>query len=708
MQSRRLDPQSLLAHDEFVRSVARALLGNPDAADDAAQDTWLSILKLSILNKNPDQPLSIRAWLATFVRNAARDRIRSESARRRRERASARAELLPSMDAVWRREADRRAVVEAVGALAEPYRTVVLLRYFEDLTPAEIAERLGVPLETVRTRLKRAILQIREKLDGDHGHGSWIAMLLPLAGRSAKSSHGFIQIAAVAAGALVVAAKTKIAFTAVALVMILIALWSAGFGPWHEKNITNSSNGSPLASAPDAETPRAPSPETSSAPNRRIEGDPIIIKTESSPATNPAAGILVLKTIWADNKEPAPRVWLAIARAQHLNIIDAERFDSFDPETQIRTDDKGTCKSIPLPPGRYVVSTHRYTDAKVNIEIQHGASREIVIPINRGYTVTGRVVDVNNAPVAGAELWVFGGDLVRFVNLGSFADINDTSAPRETAVGFNFSGAFLGTSADDGTFTFEQISYHQFVSAYKPGHAVAAVSSAPIGVLHAAELMKQTKTSPTVPPAGKPYGEVNIIIKLADEERAISGRVIDDYTKPAVGAAVCAWPEGFDYAPRAERPWVVTLCDQNGAYTLRGLPPGKYRVEARPVRNTNIDINNDILPAPWMAYADSSAKPVENCEIRLPQGAVVYGAVVNEEGKPIPNINVDATLTNFEDGYFTSSTVTDSEGRFKLLRVVPNRVTLRAWIAATPIHAKEEVNLEPTQHFQWNPIVKTK
>ena len=66
-----------------------------------------------------------------------------------------------SADEIRAREEVRRKVVDAVLDLDEPYRTVVLLRYYEDLPPREIAKRTGVGDETVRGRIKRAIAELR-------------------------------------------------------------------------------------------------------------------------------------------------------------------------------------------------------------------------------------------------------------------------------------------------------------------------------------------------------------------------------------------------------------------------------------------------------------------------------------------------------------------------------------------------------------------
>ena len=53
-------------------------------------------------------------------------------------------------------------VAEVAAGLSEPYRTAVYLRFYEGLLPRRIADHLGVPVETVRTRIKRALVMLRE------------------------------------------------------------------------------------------------------------------------------------------------------------------------------------------------------------------------------------------------------------------------------------------------------------------------------------------------------------------------------------------------------------------------------------------------------------------------------------------------------------------------------------------------------------------
>jgi RNA polymerase sigma factor (sigma-70 family) len=177
MDTSALDPADLLAADGFARSVARGLLFDASRADDAAQDAWLTTLRAAA------PPRSLRGFMAHVAARAASTLARGEGRRARREAAAARPERVASTAELWQRETLRRRVVDAVLALDEPYRSAVVLRHFEDLSPAEAARRLGVPTETLRTRLKRALAKLRAELDAEFGsREGWATALLPIAG----------------------------------------------------------------------------------------------------------------------------------------------------------------------------------------------------------------------------------------------------------------------------------------------------------------------------------------------------------------------------------------------------------------------------------------------------------------------------------------------------------------------------------------------
>ncbi len=165
---------SLLVHRAWVRSVARAMVGDANCADDVEQDVWLAALE-----RPPTHAASPRGWLGTVTRNFAR-RLHRDAATRQRYESSvlARAPANPAADLVAEAELQQR-IARAVLDLEEPFRATVLLRYFDGLPIREVAQELDVPVETVRSRLRRALDRLRGRLDGD-SHGRRSAWALPV------------------------------------------------------------------------------------------------------------------------------------------------------------------------------------------------------------------------------------------------------------------------------------------------------------------------------------------------------------------------------------------------------------------------------------------------------------------------------------------------------------------------------------------------
>ena len=171
-----VDPTALLRDERALRALARGVLGDPHGAEDAVQETWLAVLR------HPPRGERSGPWLRRVAGNAARRLRRSERARRRREERVARPEAaVPSPEELLLGESARRTLIEAVLALEEPYRSSVALRYLDGLPPRAVAGRLGVPVETVRTRIQRGLALLRERLEAEFGEGSALrARLVPL------------------------------------------------------------------------------------------------------------------------------------------------------------------------------------------------------------------------------------------------------------------------------------------------------------------------------------------------------------------------------------------------------------------------------------------------------------------------------------------------------------------------------------------------
>lgn len=168
-----LDP--LLDHQAAFHALARSLVFDDATADDVVQEAWKNALETPSAQR-PD------AWLRGVIRNLSRRTHRDRARTRRRESLAARDERTPFNVGSLERLELQRDVIDAVLSLSEALREVVLMRYFEELSSAEIARRLDLPAATVRTRLKRGLDALRERLDREYGdRRSWGLALLPLA-----------------------------------------------------------------------------------------------------------------------------------------------------------------------------------------------------------------------------------------------------------------------------------------------------------------------------------------------------------------------------------------------------------------------------------------------------------------------------------------------------------------------------------------------
>lgn len=166
----------LSTHGDAMRRLARDLVADDSLADDAVQQAYVVAL-----TRPPRERHSIAGWLLSVVRSCSLDLLRQRSRRVRREQ-SVEAATPMAADEVAAQLELQAAIVAAVRSLDEPYASAVWLRWFEGLSPSEIAARQGEPVKTIKTRLGRALQQLRNKLDArPGGRQAWIAALAPLA-----------------------------------------------------------------------------------------------------------------------------------------------------------------------------------------------------------------------------------------------------------------------------------------------------------------------------------------------------------------------------------------------------------------------------------------------------------------------------------------------------------------------------------------------
>ena len=144
-----------------ARRVARAVLGDPDDADDAAQDGFLSALvKLGQYDtRRPFGP-----WLMRIVANAATDRRRRRNVRRAEPLDTALVGGGPRPDAMAVRSELNDRLRAALAELPERRRKAVVLFDVEGYSHAEIAGMLGIPEGTVRSEVFHARRRLRTLL----------------------------------------------------------------------------------------------------------------------------------------------------------------------------------------------------------------------------------------------------------------------------------------------------------------------------------------------------------------------------------------------------------------------------------------------------------------------------------------------------------------------------------------------------------------
>jgi RNA polymerase sigma-70 factor, ECF subfamily len=143
-----------------VYTMGKRLLGSREAAEELTQDVFLTAWRKAARFDPARGRLS--TWLMTIAHNLAVDRLR-------RETGVARPTLVfvdevpdaPGVDEEWLLM-ERDAAMRALSTLSAAERRLLVRAYFRGMTAREIAESDGVPLGTVKTRLRSALIKIRK------------------------------------------------------------------------------------------------------------------------------------------------------------------------------------------------------------------------------------------------------------------------------------------------------------------------------------------------------------------------------------------------------------------------------------------------------------------------------------------------------------------------------------------------------------------
>jgi RNA polymerase sigma-70 factor (ECF subfamily) len=152
----------------LIYTIALRVLNDPADAAEVVVDVYHQVWNSA--DKFDQRRGSAAAWLVTIARSRAMDRRRSRAARLRIEvqldHAPQIASDTPDPERLTATAKDRRSVERELRELPSGQRRALELAFFDGLTHAEIADLLGEPLGTIKTRIRLAVTKLRKRLQG--------------------------------------------------------------------------------------------------------------------------------------------------------------------------------------------------------------------------------------------------------------------------------------------------------------------------------------------------------------------------------------------------------------------------------------------------------------------------------------------------------------------------------------------------------------
>ena len=153
--------------------LALRVLRDDRLAEDAVQDAFLAVWRTAAAFRAERAKAS--TWILTLVHRRAVDVVRREERRRTEPLDEATRDAATSEsaeDAAWL-GFERQRVQEALTQLPDAQREAIELAYYGGYSQSELAERLGLPLGTIKSRMFAGLARLRELLDDGAEEGSW-------------------------------------------------------------------------------------------------------------------------------------------------------------------------------------------------------------------------------------------------------------------------------------------------------------------------------------------------------------------------------------------------------------------------------------------------------------------------------------------------------------------------------------------------------
>ena len=710
VMSSRNDLTALLGQAGWTKRLARSLAGDVDLAEDLVQDAWVAALE-----RPPDLGRPVRGWFGTVLRHRWLDLLRSRERRLDRERGAAASEAWPSSHDVVEKAALQRELVEAVLELDEPYRTTVLLRFFEELPQREIARRMQTSTATVNSRLQRALARLRERMSRGGGRTAWLQVLVPLLREPVAP--------AVALGAGVM--KTVLlSVLVVASVVAGIALWSSG----DEVPLAAAPAPVPVEAAPVAPAERSSAPAAAETSREQAgQRSPVAVV---SPPSAERASAPAPRTVRGHVLDSSGRAVSGIALA--LAAKDSKATSTSDGRGEFEI-------ALDAPAESIVAADPAIATVLAGSARVHDSTRTIVVIAAR-IDLAGVVLDESGALLADAAL-----ELRLPEGFGSEWGVAlDYSLPQRWRARSGADGRFElpAVPAVDGALIHAALAGFAPLAAESPLRSTSALElvlarpSESSGLVHGVVLdprgtraegarvsagseialtdargeftldvrLEGTRArlvalapgllpgvfEPERGPGGELLWPAEVVLQLGAPAGTLTGRVVDADGEPMSGVKV--WLDDTTSFGRSvdglravesllgggERFWSFVRTAADGTFALEGLLERDYRLQA---------VDPRTLASVESGRVSAADSPVE---LRLPTRDVherVAGRVVTSAGAPIPGVTMrlfrityeveheNGTDNEVEEG---EPVVTGEDGAFEFRNVPRHGVDLIA------------------------------
>lgn len=673
--------EQVLEASSQLRRVARGLLYDSHSADDVVQDAWVASLR-----KERQVGWDPRAWFSGAVRNLSLSKRREEARRIARERKAAKPEaLISAASAVERLEVTRR-VMDAVEALEEPYRSVILLRFFDDLAPREIARREGVPVNTVRTWVRRGLEHLRRDLDPDDSGDRlrFLGGLAPLAGASPWPitlglPTGSWQLASKCTGGI--AMGKAVQWSGASVVALLVAWIGAG---WLGDNalpaVSEHKNGAAeeLAALTDVDQTEPKQAEAAALPMQ---------EHERSPVRGNERSFSVRGFVFRGYSDGYPDVPLLA----ELHTTEEAGAELLLEERLVSGADGAFVWDLPVPEQSVTISItpvlmdHIVYTSQEFVVLGDPAPQNLEIrahPLD--ITVVGRVVDSQGAGIRDATVGTYQDrdqaltdktGSYRLSSCSTFSSINvyaraDGFAAAKTKVRF-IGGAEL--AAEDIVLGPELRILGRVSDENGLPVIGARVTESPLAAIATqtddSGYYEMTNLDPEdnrlwvlVEAEGFARAEVEVTKRDSLEivqdvtlvrGSVLRGRVTDSKQRVIEGARLT-----LGYSPDSY-PRLVETSNSEGAYEFPAVGAGEQLlwVERAGFATRRLEL---VVP---------EQSQIIDFDVELSSGSVVAGRIVDEEGEGVPHVPLSIARrarSPFMDDYIAPRTRTDAEGRFRM------------------------------------------